>query len=345
MMGRILNNARGARAVRGLIVGAASAVSVGLLTSCDESLPKTEVVLYTSVDQPIAQKVIDAFSKKNGIIVRLVTDTEATKSVGLAERLRAEKANPICHVWWGNEVFHTIALADEGMFGPLEVKSFAEIEKQFKDPQLRWAGNGLRVRVMAVAETAGQISGSIQDLLDPRYKGKVALARPLTGTTAGQVSALYALWGQEKADGYFRKLRDNGAIMVGGNSVVAEQVGKANMLLGLTDNDDIISAQRSGGELWEIVPDQNGDGIGTLAIPTTVALVDRKDQPEAAKVLAEFLLSTATEQILMDEHFVAASTRSVPGSIRIMNVSYADVAKQLRTAPQRAANILDGREP
>jgi iron(III) transport system substrate-binding protein len=311
--------------------------------SCDQTLPKTEVVLYTSVDQPIAQKVIDAFKKKSGISVRLVTDTEATKSVGLAERLRAEKANPICHVWWGNEPFHTIALAEEGMFQPLDVKSFAEIESQFKDGNLRWAGNGLRVRVMAVAEGSPDITGSIQDLLDPRFKDKIALARPVAGTTAGHVSALYALWGQEKADGFFRKLKENGAIMVGGNSVVAEQVGKGNMTLGLTDNDDIASAQRAGGELWETIPDQSGEG--TLAIPTTVALVDRKDQPEAAKQLAEFLLSSQVEGMLMDDHFIAASTRSGPGSIKVMKVSYAAIARHLQTAPQRAANILDGREP
>ncbi len=317
----------------------------GSLLSCDGGLPKSEVVLYTSVDQPIAQKVADAFTKKTGLSVRLVTDTEATKSVGLAERLRAEKANPIAQVWWGNEVFHTIELANEGMFQPLSVKSFAEIQDEFKDPQQRWAGVGLRVRMLAVSENAGQIGGSIQDLLDPRFKGKVALARPLMGTTAGHVSALYALWGQEQADSFFRKLKENGAIMVGGNSVVAEQVGNGNLLIGLTDNDDIISAQRAGGELWQIVPDQNGDAIGTLAVPTTVALIDRKDQSDSAKQLADFLLSDQTEQLLSDEHFVSGSTRSGPGNLKVMKVSYAEIARQLRTAPQRAANILDGREP
>ena len=322
-----------------------SAFICGSLLSCDPQLPKTEVVLYTSVDQPVAKKVTDAFTKQTGILVRLVTDTEATKSVGLAERLRAEKANPICQVWWGNEVFHTIELADEGMFKPLDVKSFAEIQTQFKDATLRWAGVGLRARVMAVSENAGPTSGSIQDLLDPRFRGKVGLARPVVGTTSGHVAALYALWGEEKADAFFRALKANGALMVGGNSVVAEQVGKANLLLGLTDNDDIFSAQRSGGEVWEVLPDQSANEIGTLAIPTTVSLIDRTDQTDAAKQLAGFLLSDTAERMLIDEHFAAFSVRSGPGSIKVMNISFTDIAKQMKTAPQRATNILDGREP
>lgn len=317
----------------------------GSLVSCDSGLPKTEVVLYTSVDQPIAAKIAAAFEKQSGIAVRLVTDTEATKSVGLAEKLRAEKANPICHVWWGNEVFHTIALANEGHFKPLDGAVLNEIDSAFKDGQLRWAGVGLRARVIAVAENAGDNRGSILDLVDPKFKDKVTLARPLAGTTGGHVAALYALWGQAKADAYFRSLRENGAVVVGGNSVVAEQVGKSNMLLGLTDNDDVFAAQRAGGELWQVLPDQDEAGIGTLAIPTTVALINRGDSPDAAKTLAAFLLSDQAEQILVDESFAAYTVRGGPGGIKVMKVSYADIAKQMSTAPQRAMNLLDGREP
>src|SRR5947207_981628 len=88
------------------------------ICGCDKS--KTdEVVLYTSVDEPIAAPIIAAFEKRSGVHVRLVTDTEASKSVGLAERLRAEKANPQADVWWSNELFLTINLADEGLFEPL----------------------------------------------------------------------------------------------------------------------------------------------------------------------------------------------------------------------------------
>ncbi|HLL87759.1 MAG TPA: hypothetical protein VK324_00495, partial [Tepidisphaeraceae bacterium] len=78
------------------------------------------VVLYTSVDQPVAQPIVDAFTRETGIKVELRTDTEATKSVGLAERLRAEKASPKADVWWGNEVFHTINLADAGLLEPYD---------------------------------------------------------------------------------------------------------------------------------------------------------------------------------------------------------------------------------
>src|SRR5947209_7594392 len=79
-----------------------------LLVGCHRSAPPEQVVLYTSVDQPIAASIIKDFELQTGISVILQTDTEATKSAGLAERLRAEKDNPQADVWWGNEIFHTI---------------------------------------------------------------------------------------------------------------------------------------------------------------------------------------------------------------------------------------------
>ena len=313
-----------------------------LLTSCS-SKPAETVTLYTSVDEPTARPIVEAFERETGIHVRLVTDTEATKSVGLAEKLRAEKANPVANVFWGNEVFHTVNLADEGLFAPLTgLPELDDIRPEFRDAQDRWAGIGLRARVLAVNENAGQTAGSINDLLDPRFKGKVAMARPLAGTTGGHVAALYALWGEAKADDFFRKLRDNGALVLGGNGPVAEQVGSGNVMVGLTDNDDVFNAQRSRGELWLVLPDQ--DGIGTLAIPTTVALIKRDDGSEAAKKLASFLLSPANEQRLIDANFCAYRVRPGGGpQLKVMNVSYAAVAKMMATAPKRAADILDGR--
>src|SRR5205814_10029997 len=52
------------------------------------------VVVYTSVDEPYAAPIIRDFEKRTGMKVDLRTDSEATKSVGLAERLRAEKDKP-----------------------------------------------------------------------------------------------------------------------------------------------------------------------------------------------------------------------------------------------------------
>ena len=53
-----------------------------------------EVVVYTSVDDVFARPVAEDFEQATGILVRLVPDTEETKSTGLVNRLLAERARP-----------------------------------------------------------------------------------------------------------------------------------------------------------------------------------------------------------------------------------------------------------
>src|SRR6476660_8785582 len=93
--------------------------------------PNGRVVLYTSVDEPYARPIVREFEKRTGIEVVLKTDTEASKSVGLAERVRAEKDNPQADVWWSNEPFHTVALGREGLLVPYKSPSAGDVDAMY----------------------------------------------------------------------------------------------------------------------------------------------------------------------------------------------------------------------
>ena len=73
------------------------------------------VVLYCSVDQGYAEPIIAEFEKISGIKVLARFDTEATKTLGLVQRIRGEAASPVADVFWSSEVFYTIRLAREGL--------------------------------------------------------------------------------------------------------------------------------------------------------------------------------------------------------------------------------------
>jgi iron(III) transport system substrate-binding protein len=321
----------------------ASVFICGLLSFFVSTARSAEVVLYTSIDQPIAAPIVREFQEQTGIEVTLVADTEATKSVGLAERLRAEKANPKADVWWGNEPFHTINLAEEGLLDAYESPEAKDVPAQLKDDKHRWAGCGVRVRLVAVSARSKSAPRGLEDLTDPALRSKVTMARPTAGTTGGHVAAVYVLWGDERADAFFRKLKANDVRLVGGNSVVAEMVGRGRFLVGLTDNDDVTAASAEGGELSAVLPDQQG--MGTLLVPTTVGLVSGAKHPDEAKRLIDFLLSKQTEQKLIDAKFAFAGVRNGVGpSVKAMDVNYRAVAKKLPDAVRRATAILEGRE-
>src|SRR5437773_1637513 len=109
---------------------------VALFMGCDRAAtPSREVVIYTSIDEPVATPILQDFEKQTGIHVIVKTDAEATKSVGLAERLRAEKDRAQADVWWNNEIFHTINLADEGVLAAYDSPSASDIPVMFKDSE------------------------------------------------------------------------------------------------------------------------------------------------------------------------------------------------------------------
>ena len=141
-----------------------------LVISCRKNEPKDIVVLYCSVDQVIAEPIIAEFERRNGIKVLARFDTEAAKTVGLVQKIRAESGRPVADVFWSNEIFHTIRLKREGMLAP------------FKDEQTRnwsgpadangcWYGFALRARVIAYNSqkiTASDAPKSLEQLLETR---------------------------------------------------------------------------------------------------------------------------------------------------------------------------------
>src|SRR6266481_5662675 len=77
---------------------------------------KGQVIAYCAQDQVYAEEIFRDFEKQTGIKVRAVYDSEAVKTVGLANRLVAERSHPQCDVFWGNEEMRTRQLAAQDVF-------------------------------------------------------------------------------------------------------------------------------------------------------------------------------------------------------------------------------------
>jgi iron(III) transport system substrate-binding protein len=320
---------------------------VGCFTiSCNRntSIPPQKVILYTSVDEPYVRPLIEKFQRDTGIEVTLLTDAEASKSVGLAEKLRAEKDHPSADVWWDNECFLTMRLAQEGVLAPYDSPAAADIPAKFKDADHLWAGSILRVRVMV---SSPKISATrptrLEDLLRPDLKRQIVLARPTAGTTGGHVAALTVAMGQAAADRFFKGLHENGATMVGGNSIAAESVARGEMLAGLCDNDDAAAAAAEVGKIDITLPDQGDNERGTLAIPCTVSLVAGAPHPDAAKKLIDFLLSVETDRALIDAKFAWCSARDANSKGKFMDVDYHAIADAMPNAIRQATAEIEGR--
>ncbi|PKK90365.1 MAG: iron ABC transporter substrate-binding protein [Candidatus Wallbacteria bacterium HGW-Wallbacteria-1] len=298
-----------------------------------------EVIVYTSLDRVFSEPVFNLFEQRTGIRVKALYDVEATKTTGLVNRLIAEAKHPRADVFWNSEVGRTIQLAGFGILTPYESPYWKNVPNGFKDPEFLWTGLAARARVLIYNRkmlSPNQIPESIMDLLKPEWKGRVAIGYPLFGTTATHVAALYACLGKNGAQKYLRALSDNEIRVVDGNAVTRDMVVAGEIPLAFTDTDDANVAIQRGADIGIIYPDRNG--IGTLLIPNTVSMIRNGPNPEQARKLIDFILSSEVEKMLaFGESAQMPLKEGVPrpehippfSAIRAMKVDYENLSRYL----------------
>jgi len=229
------------------------------------------VVVYCAQDQVYAQPIFGDFEKATGLKVQAVYDNEAVKTVGLANRLLAERAHPRCDVFWGNEEMRTRQLAAQNVFRETN----------------GWAAFGYRSRRIVFNTNHLSLESaphSLLDLTNQTWRGKVAVAYPQFGTTAAHFHALRQLWGDKGWQLWCQALVNNKPFLLDGNSMVVKLVGRGEAWAGLTDSDDIADAQREG---LPVAPCPRNEE--TLLIPNTLGVIRASPHPEPAQRLFEYL--------------------------------------------------------
>jgi iron(III) transport system substrate-binding protein len=318
---------------------------LGLLAGCGGSrdgageAPRKQVVVYSAQDREFAEPILRAFEKRTGVEVLPKFDVESTKTVGLANDIIAEKARPRCDLFWNNEILNTLRLKERGLLAPFQPTHAGDLPETFKAKDGTWYGFAGRARVLIVntklVPEADRPKG-IKDLLDPKWKGKIGIAKPLFGTTATHAACLFAAWGDEKAKGFFQGLKANGVQILSGNKQVATAAGSGQIAFGLTDTDDAMGEIDAGSPVAIIYPDRKPDELGTLFIPNTLVLIKGAPHPDAARELADHLLSPEVEaalangpsaQIPLLKSTQASARVETPRTVHAMEADFEAAAK------------------
>jgi iron(III) transport system substrate-binding protein len=307
-----------------------------IIAGCNNN--PNEVVVYTSVDQIFSEPVLKEFEKETGITVKAVFDTEETKSTGVLNRLIAEKGNPQCDVFWSGDPVRTIVLKNKGITIPYQSPAAFDIAPVFKDPENYWTGFSARARVLIYNKELLEqqdVPQSIFDLTNEKYKGSVAIANPLFGTTTFHIAALFSVLGDEKARQFMSELKKNEVIIATSNGDVKKRVMMGEAACGLTDTDDAFEAMKESGNVGIVFLDQKS--IGSLIMPNTVCLIKNSPHSKNGKILIDYLLSKKTEARLakscaqMPLHKGVETPENIPSldNIRPMKIDYDKTSQKL----------------
>ncbi|MFV2065730.1 MAG: extracellular solute-binding protein [Pirellulales bacterium] len=329
-----------------------SIVTFPLLTGCLVKQER-EVVVYTALDQEFSEPIFRRFTEETGIVVLAKYDTESTKTVGLANAILAERRRARCDLFWNNEILNTLRLQRQGLLDTYRSPVSAGYPAFARSPRDQWHGFAARARVLLVNTdqvSDGQRPRSILDLIDPAWRGRVGMAKPLFGTTATHAACLFAYWGEGRARQFFLDVKRNAKILAG-NKRVALSVSNGEIAFGITDTDDAIIEVEKGMPVAIIYPDQGEDGMGTLLIPNTLALIRGGPHTRDARRLVDYLLSPEVEgllaagpsaQIPLGPDTGVAVRVATPDTIRVMQVDFQRAADHWERAAQFLRDTMTG---
>ena len=297
-------------------------VLIGLLMLAGCGGKSPQVVIYTSQDEVYAEPIFKDFEKETGIRVRAVYDSEAVKTVGLVNRLIEESANPQCDVFWNNEEFRTRQLLAHGVFRETNA----------------WAELGYRSRRMVINTnllSPAKAPKTFSDVTNEIWRGKVALAYPLFGTTSTHFLALRQRWGDEAWQAWCRALVANQPKVVDGNSVAAKLVGRGEAWIGFADSDDIAAEQNNGSPVMALPVSDD-----TLFLANTVAVVKGAPHPAEAEKFFEYLQRKEVSQRLVDVHALEGATLDAATAGQGLKVDWDSLLKDLDSATKEMEKIF-----
>lgn len=252
------------------------------------------VVVYSSHDSDPLNSAVNEFMVKYPEIKVEVVSLGGSE---IFSRLEAESANPLADVVWGAGV-DTVDAYSEYLAEYIS-KEDSNIAPAFKDPEHKWYADSLVVYCTFYnkALVGNDIPKTWKGLIDPKWKGKIAMANPTSsGSAYVQLCSLLFLNGT-KANNYqegwdfvtlfYKNL--NGIIQSSSGSC-HKMVADGEYALGLTLEKFAVMYQNNPHVGWYYADE------GTAAVGEGIALVKNCKHPEPAKIFIDFVLSRECQE-------------------------------------------------
>ena len=252
------------------------------------------------------------------------------------DRLRSERANPQADVWFGGPGAIFARGAGDSLLEPYRPSWAGAIGEHGRGPGDLYFAVYETPAVLVYAERAVPAAEAPQDwddLLDPKWKGKVLIRDPLASGT------MRAVWGMiierglkttgDTAAGFawLRRLDGQTKEYVLNGPLLDQKIARQEGLVSIWDLPDILLNRRDGLPLGYVFPTS-----GTPVIEDAIAVVRGTRHREAAQAYVEFVGSAAAQ---------LAATREVyrlPARLDLPADSLPEWAREVRRT-MKAADV------
>jgi iron(III) transport system substrate-binding protein len=264
--------------------------------------PAGEVWLYTSMYRHVVDG-FEALAKERLPEVTLRVFQAGSEKV--ASRLDAELAagGTQADLLATSDPFFYERLEREGRLDRYASPNVLRVPRSLVDLDGHYAA--FRLSTMVLVHRRGTAAPkSFAELAEPKWRGEVALGDPLTSGTA----FTWAVFARRKlGEGYFQKLRENRAVVAGGNAAVLQKVEGGEASVGVLLLENALAAKAKGSPIEVAYPED-----GAVLVPGPLALFKGSRNPVAARALYDLMLSPEGQALIVKGDMHAVDPR-LPG--------------------------------
>ena len=226
----------------------------------------------------------------------------------------------------------------EGLAEAYKADSAVDIPAEYKDPNGYWTAQVLYFQTLgynADLVPANEVPKSYRDLLDPKWKGKMAwTAEPqLTGGMGFIVNVLTTMGEREGMEFLTALSKQELVRLRNGINGVTQALAAKQYPLGITvDNHHTVIANEKGGNVkWFYFEP-------VLGLSNNIGLIRNAPHPNAGKLLIDYILSVEGQTVLKAGHHIPSSSKVEPevrdlkGGFRVNYISPAQGVAQTEKA-------------
>ncbi|WP_319777082.1 extracellular solute-binding protein [Maridesulfovibrio sp.] len=277
-----------------LVIMAVPAAAMAANTKLED-----KVVVYSTHGESMLELVADAFEEKTGVKVEFIN-----LKGELADRVRAEKANPQSDVMYGAPSSVYQELKKEDLFAPSAPSWAAKINPLFKDKDGYWYGT-IQTPVLMFYNSKMMSKADAPkdwwDLADPKYKNKIVSRNALSSSARATYSALLQQF--EKKDDlkegwkFLKAMDANVKRYYGSGSLQFQAVGRKEAPLSFAVLNSVIDNKIKNKLPLEIIDAESGSPV----ITDGIAVIKGAKHPNAAKAFVEFAGGAKAQAMLANK--------------------------------------------
>ena len=249
-----------------------------------------ELVIYGSCEDPYIAAAANAFGEKYGI----KTSWQRLTGGEVQAKVEEENGNPSGDVWFGGTSDPQAVCASKGLLMQYDAKNAVNlVSDMYRDADGYWYGiytgiMGFFYNTEALEEKNLEAPKDWDDLIKPEYKNLIWFSNPNTASTAKLfLNATIQMWGQEKAEEYWKALDANIEQYTKSGGGPSKNVGPGECVIGIGFLHDAV---------YQIVNGYDNIGMcipasGTAAEVGAVSIFEGAKHPNAAKLFIEFCLT------------------------------------------------------